>query len=141
MIEIWERFISCVPPRKTHQNTVRVGTNRKTGRGHIYTTKDVDDTWIALLATHAPPEPMTGPLCLYVDITWPWNNSDAKRVRHLKIVPHWKRPDLDNVCKALFDAMTTTRWWLDDAQIAELTVCKWRGGEPGIRLALKRCAP
>jgi len=38
---------------------------------------------------------------------------------------HWQKPDLDNLIKAVTDAITDTqRVWLDDSQICEITATK-----------------
>lgn len=36
---------------------------------------------------------------------------------------HTKKPDADNICKAVFDALNGTLW-IDDAQVCRLTVTK-----------------
>ena len=38
---------------------------------------------------------------------------------------HWQKPDLDNLIKAVTDAITDTqRVWLDDSQICQITATK-----------------
>lgn len=46
--------------------------------------------------------------------------------------PHAKRPDGENVAKAVLDAATGAGIWCDDAQVARLTIEKFIGaqGEP-----------
>jgi Holliday junction resolvase RusA-like endonuclease len=40
-------------------------------------------------------------------------------------VPHVKKPDLDNLLKAVMDAMTEARVWKDDALVYETEAKKW----------------
>lgn len=40
----------------------------------------------------------------------------------LAIMPDRRRRDLDNILKALFDALTHAGVWLDDEQIDEITI-------------------
>lgn len=44
---------------------------------------------------------------------------------------HTFKPDLDNLVKAVFDAMTDAGWWIDDCQVSHLTVSKVWSDEPG----------
>lgn len=44
------------------------------------------------------------------------------------------KPDIDNLAKAVLDALTDDGWWWDDAQIDELHCQKWyhaKAGRPG----------
>lgn len=52
---------------------------------------------------------------------------------------HAQTPDVDNLTKAVMDALTTARAWADDAQVAFLTVSKvWcsPGEAPGVLIVL-----
>ena len=42
---------------------------------------------------------------------------------------HPKRPDAENVAKAVLDAGTTAGLWQDDNQVAVLVVTKWIGAQ------------
>ena len=53
-----------------------------------------------------------------------------------KVIDHTKKPDLDNIIKALKDAMTGIVW-KDDAQIVSLTARKEYGDVPGIRVEVR----
>lgn len=136
--DTWTVSISCVPPKKTHQQTVRVGRNPTTGKAMLYTTKGLGATWVSLLSPAAPPSPLEGPIALDVQITWPFNKSDGKKLRAAGRCPHWRRPDLDDMAKAILDAMTTTRWWSDDGQVAELLLRKYKGDKPGLAITARR---
>lgn len=51
---------------------------------------------------------------------------------------HLKKPDADNLAKAVLDAISDSqRVWKDDAQVVELAVTKsWTSGESGLLLEL-----
>lgn len=50
---------------------------------------------------------------------------------------HVQKPDLDNLAKAVMDALTIIGAWRDDAQILELRVDKaWTDGEAGCQIGL-----
>ena len=134
----WKIFIHCVPPRKTHQQTTRIGFNSRSGKAVMYTKKGLESTWVAILHPHAPPQPMAGPLELRASIIWPWNKSDPQRLRRKSSVPHHRRPDLDNVWKSISDAMTTTGWWQDDSQVCALEISKYRGESTGLYVDLRQ---
>ena len=53
-----------------------------------------------------------------------------------KVVDHTKKPDLDNLLKALKDAMTGIVWH-DDAQIVSLSARKDYGDVPGIKMVVR----
>ena len=53
---------------------------------------------------------------------------------------HIKRPDADNVLKALKDSLKGMAW-LDDSQVCEVCVRKWyaaAGEQPGVDLTIRR---
>jgi crossover junction endodeoxyribonuclease RusA len=53
--------------------------------------------------------------------------------------PEWcpKKPDPDNLAKAVMDALTDCGMWRDDAQIVVLEVTKRFGQIPGARICIK----
>jgi Holliday junction resolvase RusA-like endonuclease len=80
-----------------------------------------------------------GPLKVYVSaiFTCPkGNHRKAPVPRRL----HPKRPDAENVAKAVLDAATTAGLWQDDAQVSVLVVTKWIGAQgeaPFVRLEVE----
>ena len=46
--------------------------------------------------------------------------------------PHTVKPDIDNLVKAVMDALTTAGWWIDDTQVWSLSTSKQYAakGEP-----------
>ena len=71
------------------------------------------------LKKHAPKTPSDKPIklmvCLFFDV-----KSPKKLWGTYKIT----RPDCDNYVKEIKDAMTTTGFWYDDAQVSDLRVIK-----------------
>jgi len=53
-----------------------------------------------------------------------------------KVVDHTKKPDLDNLLKAVKDAMTGIVW-RDDSQVVSLIARKDYGPTPGIKVVVK----
>lgn len=45
-------------------------------------------------------------------------------------IPHDVRPDADNLVKSILDSMTRALVWVDDAQVYDLSVSKWRSAAP-----------
>jgi Holliday junction resolvase RusA-like endonuclease len=135
--------LDFVPPRSTAQHKGAYALPG--GRGVRFYEKAPQKlarhAVIALMATHAPREPMMGPLAVRLAIVWPWLKGDAKKVRALRQVPHDRKPDVDNSGKMILDAMTTLRFWEDDAQITALTLEKYRGDRPGIAVRISGHEP
>ena len=77
---------------------------------------------------NAPESLMTGPSRLQLDFFLPRPKAHYKRDGSLKAdqsIWHTSKPDLDNLIKAVTDAITDTqRIWLDDSQICEITATK-----------------
>lgn len=50
---------------------------------------------------------------------------------------HLQKPDLDNLTKAVFDALTTAGIWGDDTQVVEsFQSKKWTAKEPGVLIKI-----
>jgi Holliday junction resolvase RusA-like endonuclease len=86
----------------------------------------------SLLLPHQPTAPLTGPVTLRIEFTWPWLANHAKRIKALGRVPHTSKPDCTNVAKTFEDRLVALRFIGDDRAVVELTVLKFWGDEPGI---------
>jgi Holliday junction resolvase RusA-like endonuclease len=77
---------------------------------------------------NAPESTMAHPVRVELDFFLPRPKAHHKRDGSLKAdqpIWHCKKPDLDNLIKAVTDAITDTqRVWLDDSQICEITATK-----------------
>lgn len=71
--------------------------------------------------------PMTGPLRVRVDLSFPYRQTEPARVRKSGLaIPHAARPDLDNLSKLYLDCLVKSGIIEDDGLIAELTLTKYR---------------
>lgn len=117
------------------------GRPRFTRRGFAYTdaaTRDYE-TLIACRAAEAMPCPATElPVAVRVDIYKgvPKSWSKAKRRRALDGQEIPGKPDLDNVAKAVLDAMNTVVY-ADDNQVIRLLVQKQYSLEPRLVVTVK----
>lgn len=83
----------------------------------------------AILA--ASPVMFTGPICVSIDFTFTRPKSVSEKKR-----PHPScKPDVDNVCKMVFDAGTGLLW-KDDAQIVTLLARKIYGAQASTKITV-----
>lgn len=82
-------------------------------------------------AQHKPAAPISGPVRLRINFFMPRPKGhfvSGKPEKGLKFgapYRHVGKPDADNLAKAVMDALTQCGWfWIDDAQVAVLTVVK-----------------
>ena len=54
------------------------------------------------------------------------------KAKHQDGEPYTNKPDVDNLCKALFDIMTKLHYWGDDKQIYSAVVEKYWADVPGV---------
>ena len=95
------------------------------GRGRTYTPAKTlrFESSIKLLTAHL--EPMSGPLKL--DVTFVFARPKAMPKKLSKRQPRDKRPDTDNLIKALGDALNG-HLYHDDSQLVEITARKLYAG-------------
>jgi Holliday junction resolvase RusA-like endonuclease len=110
---------------------------RMSRNGHVY-NPDSADVWKAAVENHVQiyRKPMiVEPVHLSVTFYLPWagcRKSDPERV------PHGKKPDADNLLKAVMDAMTVAGVWKDDALVFATETSKWLSKEKhGARIIVK----
>lgn len=121
---------NTLPTERTAQQK---GAFVRGGRVHFFTKAHVrreHDNMVALVAARLPHdwEPFSGPVAVRIHLCYPFRRSERKRVVADGMeIPHDRRPDLDNLCKGLIDALTTAQVWKDDGQIASLDASKWWG--------------
>lgn len=135
MSEAISVFIPCNIPTVTAQQKGAFAVNGKVRFFKKKKVKDSENTFLGLLHPFRPEKPFQGPVCLIVDLVFPWRKSESKRViRGYRLYPVTTRPDLSNLIKTIEDVMTTLRFWEDDGQISTLNISKSYGDTPGIRL-------
>lgn len=106
---------------------------------HIY-TPDTADAWKDCVrkvgAQYKPGSILTGPVYVRLLFAMP-------RPKHLSTKtykdeihrPHMVKPDVDNLTKAVLDAMSD--WWTDDCLVAMVQASKWYarlGGATGVEI-------
>lgn len=62
--------------------------------------------------------------------------SDSKKRRAARLEGGWPRGDVDNLAKAILDAMTAAGVWLDDSQVVELVCRKGYGEADSVKVAV-----
>lgn len=124
------------PPRATAQEKQYAVRN---GRVVVYETakaRDAKQLLRLVLAPHAPREPLTGAVALYVTWRFPY-----KGKAHVDGEYKTTRPDTDNLDKALKDVMTALGYWTDDALVAKEQIEKiWHKERPGLHVRVEDIA-
>lgn len=139
LIDAW---LPCIPPTTTaQQKGVRIIRKGNKSMPMFFTkgkVKKAETMLKALLAPICPKELIPGPLSLWVEFVFPWRKGENKATRGKGRMPHDVRPDCSNQIKLIEDCMTELGFWNDDGQISELTVRKFWGSEPGIKIEIRR---
>ena len=133
-------FLPCIPPRTSHhaKRIVRVGRFTKLAdKPELVAAKAMLDE---MLLRHQPSAPVSGPVHLSLEFTWPWLAGDSLRLRKQGRTPHTSKPDCSNVLKTLEDRLVALRFLEDDRFLVTVTVTKFRGERPGIRVAIVQVA-
>lgn len=118
--------IHMVPVPKARPRLSRYG---------VYTpkkTKDFEQEFLLRAGAYCPTQPMHGALQLSIRFIMP----SPKKCKHAFPV---SRPDLDNLAKAVMDAMNG-RFYVDDSQIVKLILEKNYGIAPRIDIDIKTIA-
>lgn len=109
---------------------------RRMGNKFVARVYDVGtaEQWKSQIALAAKPfiptEPITGAVALRILFHLPRPKAHSRSNGELKpTAPTWHvgKPDLDNFAKAVMDALTQIGVWLDDSQVASLTLLKQYG--------------
>ena len=135
-----EFTIRCNPPKATHQASLRImkradGT-QFVGKFAKSKGKAAQNDLMTMLRPHAPQTSLKGPIACEITWVYPWRKSETKRNRAKCLMPCDTRPDCDNLCKMLFDAMTRLGFWDDDSQIFSVGFRKYWGDVPGIYVTI-----
>jgi Holliday junction resolvase RusA-like endonuclease len=93
------------------------------------------DDWFRLIyaeaVKHRPAEPLDMPIRLDATFRFP----RPKSVKATEVfMAH--RPDEDNLKKALMDAITNARIWVDDSRVCDGRVMKVYGEPPGVTIRI-----
>lgn len=133
-------IIECIPPKHTAQASNKI---LKTKSGQYFIGKKSDSKAVqtqnelmTLLYPYRPEKPLEGALKLKIKWVYPFRKSEPKKNRQGELLCY-TRPDIDNLCKLLFDIMTRLGFWLDDSQIADLQFTKCWSDNPRIEILIK----
>lgn len=112
------------------------------GYVRVYTPKTADayKASVALAFGQAySGSPLTGPVAASIEFVMPRTKSMIWKTRPMPSAPHAKRPDIDNLAKAVMDALLGLAW-NDDAQVYELTMRKFiASGDDQPRTLIRIC--
>ena len=111
---------------------------RMARNGHVYNPHSADVWKEEIKACFRPVlgEPITGPVSLNVLFYLP--APKAMKIADGQYIPHAKKPDLDNLLKAVMDAMSDVGVWNDDAQVSVTKAGKWyTGGKTGAGIVVQ----
>lgn len=122
-------FVAGIPKAQP-----RVKAFVRGGHAGVY-TPDSAETWKQEVrrqaVANAPESLMSGVVRIQLDFFLPRPKTHLDRhgvPKPKSPVWHCKKPDLDNLIKAVTDAITDTqKVWLDDSQICEITATKTYG--------------
>ena len=114
---------------------------RMTKGGHVYTPEGKVRPWkeaIAAACRAKMDRPFQGGVRVHLRFLMPLTKLEAKK-KPADRVPHCKKPDIDNLTKAVLDAIQKIAFG-DDAQVAffsaDKVICA-HGDEPGVQVFLE----
>lgn len=99
-----------------------------------------------IVQQQAPPEPLSGPLCVDVHLFFgrPKNHfgtgRNAAKLKETAPIWHTSRPDRDNLDKLVLDALSGV-FWRDDAQVCAGEIIKQYSERPRTEIFIKRLRP
>lgn len=126
-----EFFMPMIPPTSTHQQQGHRQT--KDGKHLVYAraNADAEAKITAHLAKHIPQEPYNGAIRVIAKWCYPI------KAKHIDGEWYTNKPDVDNLCKSLYDIMTKLHYWNDDKQIASSITEKFWAACPGIYIKIE----
>jgi Holliday junction resolvase RusA-like endonuclease len=86
-----------------------------------------------------PETPIEKPISLSIQFYMPRPKSMEGKKFDAGTIPCCKKPDADNMAKAVMDCLTQDGWWKDDSYVYWLTVEKYiaaKGDRPGARIEI-----
>ena len=127
-------YIGGKPPRKTHQGGVQYRRDDAAPGGvRVFTDPSHLNEALEMRAEFRRQLPAgwkaSGePAEVLVTLAYPQRQTD--RLDDDALLPHTERPDADNLVKSILDAMTRAEVWVDDAQVYDLRIRKFRAKTP-----------
>lgn len=99
------------------------------GHARLYTPKHAVSEFKAAIRQEAGgmfSEPLSGPIGVSVECVFPRPKSMVWKTRPMPRAHHLKKPDVDNVLKAILDALKSIAW-RDDTQVVVCSITKCIG--------------
>jgi len=130
-------WIPCNPPRSTAQAAKKLAMIG--GKPRMYQSKEgkaIEADFLGLFMPHRPDVPLAGPLRLRIHYCLPLLKSEKKAIKERTWTCHDRKPDADNLCKMMLDALGRLAFWEDDARIVHLHFKKYRSSQPGIAIEI-----
>jgi Holliday junction resolvase RusA-like endonuclease len=130
-----EFFVPGTPAAQGRPRT-RVLHMGKRAVAQIYNPHNADDWKARVMIVARPYVPrvaLTGPIQLVLVFRLPRPQTHLKRGVVRSDAPDWhtSKPDFDNFVKALLDALTAIKMWVDDCQVCDSRILKAYATEPG----------
>jgi len=117
---LYQIFVNGIPKAQPRPHMMKTG--------HVFTPHSADAWKEEIKAAFRPvvKQTITGPVRLTVRFSMPVPKGVV--VKGFKS-PHAKKPDTDNLLKAVMDSLTTVKVWKDDAQVFETFAGKYYTGK------------
>lgn len=113
------------------------------GKGSVYNPRNAD-AWKMLIANEIRCAnrygTVEGTVCASLVFIFPRPKYMLGTKYHNGQIYHSKKPDIDNLIKAVFDAITTAKAWKDDSQVFFCSAAKCyaaREDQPGVSIRLE----
>lgn len=125
-------FVAGTPVPKARARVTRSG-HAFTPKRTVLAEQAVRDAYLQAWAGHAP---LCGPVSVTILCTFPIPKSWSRAKREAAKL-HTIRPDLDNLCKTVTDALNGHAY-VDDSQVCELRATKsYTHGKPGLHISIR----
>lgn len=139
-MKVIEFFVPGIPAAQ--------GSKRHVGGGRMIESSRQVQPWRAAIAACAPKvEPFTGVVRVELVFSFPRPKSHYGTGKNLHLLKgaapamyHAQRPDADKLGRAALDGITQSGMWLDDCQVARLTLVKrWAHplDQPGMHVRIE----
>ena len=127
---IYQLFVSGIPKAQPRP--------RMTARGHVYNPNSADAWKEEIKATFRPVLKPTIEEAVRLTVRFLFPIPKEMKNKNEYIVPHTKKPDTDNLLKALMDALTEIKVWKDDAQsFGNITYKYYTTGKTGAQIIIE----
>ena len=133
-------FVAITPKAQPRARARAVGAG-KHAYARVYPVKSGEEykaTVATLAAQHRPPAPVTGPVSLGLTFWLPRPKSHPAWKSEAGTA-HTSKPDIDNLAKAIMDALKQGGYYRDDSQVVAETLFKTyaRGHPPGVEVSFE----